>query len=885
MANIAVIGTGYVGLTTGAILAHLGHNVVCADVVPAKVEALRRGEIPILEDGLDELVRAGIDGGRLSFVLGAAAAVEEADAEFIFLCVPTPQGDDGSADLSYIEDAAREIGPVVRQESVVINKSTVPVGSTLVVERALGRGDVYVVSNPEFLREGSAVYDALNPDRIVIGSEDQAAAIRVAGLYADVKAPVIVTDPASAETIKYASNAFLATKISFVNAVANLCEAVGADVRDVIVGMGYDKRIGFEFLKPGPGWGGSCFVGEESILAGRHATRLRLMTFAELAADIDARGIDGVHVLTWDPTEGSPFIQEISAFTSRPYHGDVIEVRTTMGRRVTVTADHPFVVGDGVDALPTGVKEARDLTTGDWLPIAQNVPIYVDDLEPAADLLDALAASGVGEHGVILRLGAGGRLDLLERGHLLDAARRYDAVRSGTLRLDEARRLDVTLEGATAATTTNGTYVPLTFPMDVQFWRMVGLYLANGHIATDGARRRITWTFHPTAEMDLAEAVAGYWRDLGVKVSPWDGSTGWQVSISSRLLAAWFDQVLELGNDGYSKRIPDVIWTASETAKRALLSGLWDGDGSWSFVNGGPSVVFEYGTTSRALADGILRLLGDLGVVASLGVGGTATSTCDTYWIRIAGADQLEDVSWLIPDDERAVARASIGQQQRRIEATGYRRLSKNAAWVQVVSAERRPFDGVVHSVEVPGTHTVVTTGGLVAHNCFPKDSRALVRIAEDNGYDFSLLKGVIEVNDEQFERMAAKIEKMVDGPLEGATVGVWGLTFKARTDDTRRSPSLEVIERLQRKGVKVKAYDPAAAETPPGVERVADAYAAGEGAHVIAVLTEWDEFRWIDFEKLAGVMKTPRIVDCRNLLDAAAVRRKGFSFEGVGRP
>ncbi|HNI35663.1 MAG TPA: UDP-glucose/GDP-mannose dehydrogenase family protein, partial [Microthrixaceae bacterium] len=255
--KIAVIGTGYVGLTTGACLAHMGHDVVCADIDEAKVDALNSGEIPILEDGLENLVVEGRRAGRLRFVVGAANAV--GDREFVYLCVPTPQGDDGSADLSYIEAAAREIGPVLAPEAIVINKSTVPVGSTRVVEHALQRGDVSVVSNPEFLREGSAVHDFLNPDRVVIGAVDQAAAIRMAGLYIGLTAPIMVTDPASAETIKYASNAFLATKISFVNAVAAVCEAVGADVNDVVLGMGYDRRIGQEFLKPGPGWGGSCF--------------------------------------------------------------------------------------------------------------------------------------------------------------------------------------------------------------------------------------------------------------------------------------------------------------------------------------------------------------------------------------------------------------------------------------------------------------------------------------------------------------------------------------------------------------------------------------------------------------------------------------------------
>ncbi len=174
------------------------------------------------------------------------------------MCVPTPQGDDGSADLSFVESVATEIAPHLAAGTVIVNKSTVPVGSTLVVERVLGRTDVQVVSNPEFLREGSAVPDSLHPERIVVGADDQAAAAKVGDLFAGTHAPLLITDAATAETIKYASNAFLATKLSFVNAVAGLCEAVGADVRDVILGLGYDRRIGFEYLRPGPGWGGSC---------------------------------------------------------------------------------------------------------------------------------------------------------------------------------------------------------------------------------------------------------------------------------------------------------------------------------------------------------------------------------------------------------------------------------------------------------------------------------------------------------------------------------------------------------------------------------------------------------------------------------------------------
>jgi UDPglucose 6-dehydrogenase len=254
--TVAVIGVGYVGLPTAATLAHLGHNVTCGDNDPAKVAMLEAGKIPIVEEHLEDLVKEGQAAGRLRFVVGATAAVEGAD--FVFLCVPTPQGDDGSADLSYVEAVAAEIGPHLTPGTVIVNKSTVPVGSTLVVERVLGRHDVKVVSNPEFLREGTAVPDSLHPERIVVGADDQAAAASVGDLFAGTHAPLLITDAATAETIKYASNAFLATKLSFVNAVAGLCEAVGADVRDVILGLGYDKRIGFEYLRPGPGWGGSC---------------------------------------------------------------------------------------------------------------------------------------------------------------------------------------------------------------------------------------------------------------------------------------------------------------------------------------------------------------------------------------------------------------------------------------------------------------------------------------------------------------------------------------------------------------------------------------------------------------------------------------------------
>jgi UDPglucose 6-dehydrogenase len=262
--KIAVVGAGYVGLTTAACLSHLGHRVTAVDVDVAKVERMRRGDPPIVEEGLLELMQEGLRTGRLSFTTDASEASSGAD--FVFLCVPTPQGADGAADLRYLKQAAGQIAPHLRAGAVVVTKSTVPVGSAGAVVAALGRSDTTVVSNPEFLREGNAVHDWLHPDRIVIGTDDPAASEKLESLYRQLDAPVLITDPSSAETVKYACNAFLAAKVSFINAIANLCEAVGANSSDVIRGMSYDRRIGADHLAPGPGWGGSCLPKDTSAL-------------------------------------------------------------------------------------------------------------------------------------------------------------------------------------------------------------------------------------------------------------------------------------------------------------------------------------------------------------------------------------------------------------------------------------------------------------------------------------------------------------------------------------------------------------------------------------------------------------------------------------------
>ena len=257
MSEIAIVGTGYVGLTAGACLAHLGHRVVCYDIDEAKIDKLSKGEIPIVEQGLEILVKEGLEEKRLSFVTDPQKAISE--SEVVFLCVQTPQQADGTTDISMVDLAVSQIVKFLPPNSVLVNKSTVPVGSAQKVFEKLQRPDVEVVSNPEFLREGSAVDDFLNPERIIIGSENQAAAQKVAEIYKKIEAPILMTDPISAETIKYSANAFLVTKLSFINSIAAVCEGVGANIDAVIEGISYDSRIGDKYMKPGPGWGGSCF--------------------------------------------------------------------------------------------------------------------------------------------------------------------------------------------------------------------------------------------------------------------------------------------------------------------------------------------------------------------------------------------------------------------------------------------------------------------------------------------------------------------------------------------------------------------------------------------------------------------------------------------------
>ena len=278
MRDIAVIGVGYVGLITGACFADLGNRVICLDINEEKIDKLNKGIMPIYEPGLEELVERNVKAGRLAFTTSYQEAIK--DAEFAFIAVGTPEGVDGEADLRYVRMASESIAEVLEHPIIIVNKSTVPVGTgdwvADIVRAKLGNDvEFAVVSCPEFLREGAAISDFMNPSRVVLGSLNEDAAQQVAQLHLPLRSTIIITDLRTAEMIKYASNAFLATRISFINEIANICEALGADVKEVATGMGYDPRIGAAFLDAGIGYGGSCFPKDVKALAHMAATHGR----------------------------------------------------------------------------------------------------------------------------------------------------------------------------------------------------------------------------------------------------------------------------------------------------------------------------------------------------------------------------------------------------------------------------------------------------------------------------------------------------------------------------------------------------------------------------------------------------------------------------------
>jgi UDPglucose 6-dehydrogenase len=382
--RIAMIGTGYVGLVSGACFADFGHEVTCVDKEAGKIEALRRGEIPIYEPDLDRLVAVNAAAGRLAFTVDLAGPVAKADAVFIAVGTPSRRGD-GHADLSYVYAAAREIAGALDGFTVVVTKSTVPVGTGDEVERVIAEtrpdAEFAVVSNPEFLREGAAIRDFKHPDRIIIGTDDERARAVMAEIYRPLylnRAPILYTGRRTAELTKYAANAFLATKVTFINEIADLCEQVGADVQDIARGIGLDKRIGDKFLHAGPGFGGSCFPKDARALikTGQdHGVLLRIIEAVEGVNEVRKRAMVRKVVSALGGTVRGKTVA-LLGLTFKPNTDDMREAPSI----ALVTALHDL--GAKVRAYdPAGMEQAKSVLG----PVS-----YCDNAYECAEGADAL---------------------------------------------------------------------------------------------------------------------------------------------------------------------------------------------------------------------------------------------------------------------------------------------------------------------------------------------------------------------------------------------------------------------------------------------------------------------------------------------------------------
>jgi UDPglucose 6-dehydrogenase len=429
-----VVGAGCVGLTTGACLAALGIQVVCADSDAAKVYALNRGQISILEPGLPERVEAGLRQSRLRFVVGASTAVQALmpRIDAVYICVPTPLGSAGEVELAQFKSVVLELKDLLPPGCTVVTKSTVPVGTTSGLHKLFERSDLHFVSNPEFLREGSAVRDFMYPDRIVVGADDPDAALRIARLYNQLSAPLVLTDCASAEMIKYAANAFLAVKLSYVNSLADLCARLGVSIGAVTEGIGLDSRIGREFLRPGPGWGGPCLPKDIATLltisdsAGMELPVVRaavevnnqrhfqvidlvrnvaggslqgaivgLLGLAFKAGTNDLRGSPAVHIATQLAAEGAHVIAYDPSVTSLQVglHGDSVEI-----------LGDPYSVAEQSDAVAVLV-DWPELRSLDWHRMASLLPN-----QTIIDTRYFLEPHELGQAGITVRWPSGGSL-------------------------------------------------------------------------------------------------------------------------------------------------------------------------------------------------------------------------------------------------------------------------------------------------------------------------------------------------------------------------------------------------------------------------------------------------------------------------------------------
>jgi UDPglucose 6-dehydrogenase len=913
MKSIAVVGVGYVGLVTGTCLADLGNRVTCLDINQERIDNLKQGILPIYEPGLEEMVRRLVKAGRLMFTTDYAEAINGGagaePADFAFIAVGTPSAVDGAADLEYVRAAAQSIAEVMDHSLIIVNKSTVPVGTgdwmADIVKAGQKRPIPFnVVSNPEFLREGSAVYDFMNPDRVVFGSLDRDAAQKVAQLYLPLRTTLMITDLRTAEMIKYASNAFLATKISFINEIANICEALGADVKEVAVGMGYDKRIGRAFLDAGLGYGGSCFEGRETVFvlnSPNVATESLETIFAGAGAASQNETLQVAtprdkRVLAFDLETGRPTLAEVKAVTRRPYAGTMVSLVTSMGRLLRVTADHPVILRG-----ETGfqIAPAAAVAPGDQLLTLCELP----GVEPPADLnlLDLLRGTP---------LEAEVHVSPTDQSFTERYAQFAAHVPPNVLRhpneikrhnrmplrlfqhLTETGVLSVPAENLQLYTAKGAaTKINAVIPVDADLLRLCGYFLAEGYISRDAGRAgalrdRLGFSFHENETEYIAD-VQRILKRYGLKFIERRSTHAVTTIVSSRVFAWLIRDVLKCGTRSDDKALPRLAFNVSPELRYELLRGAFSGDGAVTPVQAGKNLMLEYATVSKPLADGLTLLLQTLGVVPSIRTRWMNKSKQPAYILRVSGYSQLDALRGVFGEKHRAQIASVLAGYQRHIRQHGFARQGSYAA-LTVHAVEYQEVNTTVYSLET-SSGTLIAASGLICHNCFPKDVLALAYMAQEKGRHPQLLQAVMDINADQRKSILNKVSDLLGGDVSGKTIGLLGLAFKPNTDDMRDAPSLDLARWLIERGVKVKGYDPVSMTAagplmPHDVKFAEDPYDLADGCDAIILVTEWNEFKQLDFDRIRQSMKTPILIDGRNVHEPETMRALGFAYRGVGR-
>ncbi|MGQ9491484.1 MAG: nucleotide sugar dehydrogenase [Anaerolineae bacterium] len=900
MKNIAVIGTGYVGLVTGTCFADLGNKVTCVDIDTRKIEILKGGNTPIYEPGLEEVIRRNMAAGRLFFTTSYAEAL--ADAEFVFIAVGTPSGVDGEADLQYVRMAAESIAKTMDHPMIIINKSTVPVGTGDWVADIIRKHqpqpiDFAVVSCPEFLREGSALSDFMNPDRVVLGSLDREAAEKVAQLHLPLRAPIVLTDLRTAEMIKYASNAFLATRISFINEIANICEKLGADVKEVAAGMGYDKRIGRAFLDAGVGFGGSCFAADETVFTLNSptvATESLEDIFAGAGQPFTGDTVEVVRptdkrVLAFDLATGRPTIAEVTALTRRPYTGTMVQITTSMGRTLRLTADHPVILHtqDGWSLVP-----AEAVAPGDQLMALCELPAVEQVTE--LNLIELLAGTDLGAEVYVSAVDDSFAQQYARFAPHIPAEmpayppeiKRHNRMSLRLYRhLTAAGVLDVPPERLQLYTARDlATKLNAVIPVDGDLLRLLGYYLAEGYLSPDVGHDRVRFSFHKDEEepiADLCRILAG----LGLKFTERHSVRSRTIVVSSRLFAWLLRDVLRCGTRPEDKALPHLAFNVSPALRYELLRGTFSSDGAVTTLQGGAQPLFEYATTSKQLADGLALLLQTIGVIPAISPRPMIKSKQTAYVLRVSGYAQLDVLRDILGQVYSAQIASALAGYRRDARPHGaVRRGAYAVLTVQDVAYEAA--ETTVYSLET-STGTLIASSGLICHNCFPKDVKALEYMGLLHGAHPALLRAVMEINRDQRRLVVHKLRDLL-GTLRGKRIGLLGLAFKPNTDDMRDAPSVEIAHMLIREGAEVVAYDPVAMpvaeRVAPEIELAGNPYAVAEGADALVLVTEWNEFKHLDLPRLRSLMRTPVFIDGRNVYEPQMMWEAGFVYRGIGR-